>query len=252
MLAGQETFAALAKDPYDKAALIYENGYLGTIKQENLEAILKCVKASLVSRRQLYMKQFMKGLDSYGLEDIIKQNPKVSEAMFVIGRAAFTLPDANYLFSLMVPTYSEKGSTKQALEVKVMDHLQDLLIEIEDAETKELCDAPVAWKSENETDGSKDCNVTDGSEDKGHDVDGRDNNDDDVDGRDVIMTMMLMVVKTKDMMLVVEMIVTMLMVGIIMTMMMMVGRIRTMMLMIGKIMTRMLMVVVQRRGCLCE
>ena len=137
--AEQETLAAIAKDPLDKAALIYENGYLGTIKQENLEAILKCVKASLVSRRQLYMKQFMKGLDSYGLEDIIKQNPKVSEAMFVIGRAAFTLPDANYLFSLMVPTYSEKGSTKQALEVKVMDHLQDLLIKIEDAETKELC-----------------------------------------------------------------------------------------------------------------
>ena len=42
------------------------------------------------------------------------------------------MPDANYLFLLMVPNYLEVGSTRSCTEEQIMDYLQNSLIAFED------------------------------------------------------------------------------------------------------------------------
>lgn len=46
--------------------LILEHGYTGPVSNEHVEAITRSLKVSFVSRRALYMKEFMIGLESYG------------------------------------------------------------------------------------------------------------------------------------------------------------------------------------------
>ena len=45
----------------------------------------KALRVSFVSCRCLYMKEFMLGLSSYGLDQMIIQNPLVCQPLFVAG-----------------------------------------------------------------------------------------------------------------------------------------------------------------------
>ena len=62
--------------------LIIDNGYTGAIKKENLDDIVRSSQVSFVSCRCLYMKEFMLGLSSYGLDQMIIQNPLVCQPLF--------------------------------------------------------------------------------------------------------------------------------------------------------------------------
>jgi len=74
------------------------------------------------------MKEFLKGMATYGLADLIENFPSVCQQLFVSGNFDKQLtPDANYLFSLMEPQYSPVGSSKRQIEEAVMDHFQDSL-----------------------------------------------------------------------------------------------------------------------------
>lgn len=113
--------------------LILDHGYTGTISNEHAEEIIRSLKVSFVSRRCLYMKEFMIGAKSYGLDTIIREHPSTCEPLFVNGELKNNLvPSADYLFSLMVPNYSEVGSTRRCTEEKIMDYLQDTLIAFEE------------------------------------------------------------------------------------------------------------------------
>ena len=112
--------------------LIIDNGYTGAIKEENLEAIIRSLKVSFVSRRCLYMKEFMLGLSSYDLDKMIMQKPLVCQPLFVFGELKKDItPDADYLFSLLQPQYSREGTSRRCYEEDVMDFFQDILNDCE-------------------------------------------------------------------------------------------------------------------------
>ena len=75
----------------------------------------------------------MIGLNSYGLADIIRKYPKKCEPLFINGDLKTGLvPDADYLFSVMQPVYSERDSSGKCTEEKMMDYFQDTLNAFED------------------------------------------------------------------------------------------------------------------------
>ena len=80
----------------------------------------------------MYLKEFMKGLELYGLAELIKQNPESCKPLFVRGSVQGV--DANYVFSLMKPNFSLDGSSRKEIEESVMYSFQDFLISLEDHE----------------------------------------------------------------------------------------------------------------------
>lgn len=81
------------------------------IKEENLDAIVTSLQVSFVSCRCLYMKEFMLGLSSYGLDQMIIQKPLACQPLFVAGDLEEDVtPDADYLFSLLESHYSREGT----------------------------------------------------------------------------------------------------------------------------------------------
>ena len=113
--------------------LILEHGYTGQVCNEHMDAIIRSLEVSFVSRRCLYMKEFMIGLQSYGWDEIITQKPFQCQPLFVNGDLKEGLtPNADYMFSLMVPQHSKEGTSRRCIEEELIDHLQDTLIAFED------------------------------------------------------------------------------------------------------------------------
>lgn len=148
-----DLLAEIGKDPAKHIDYICENGYGGVIDINHADAVIRSLKVSLVSHRMLYMREFRKGLDVYGLGDLIQSNPDVCEALFVKGNEK-PPPDANYLFSLISPAYSEVGSSRKSSEEIIMDHFQDFLMEVEDTQITGYKEV-VAWKADGDQDQDK-------------------------------------------------------------------------------------------------
>ena len=141
--------------------MIFEHGYTGVVDDDHIDEILRSLKVSLVNRRPLYMREFLKGMATYGLAELILKYPSVCQPLFVSGNFKEHLtPDANYLFSLMDPQYSPSGSTRRRIEEDVMDHFQDCLNVFEDGSIIGHS-AAVAW---NYKDANLDCQTPDGAE----------------------------------------------------------------------------------------
>lgn len=95
------------------ADFIIDNGYTGEIKGGNMKAIIRSLQVSFVSRRCLYMEEFMIER-SYGLDNIIIKMPLVCQLLFVIGELKEEVaPAADYLFSLLEPHYSRVGTSRR-------------------------------------------------------------------------------------------------------------------------------------------
>ena len=78
------------------------------------------------------MKEFMLGLSSYGLDQMIMQKPLVCQPLFVIGELKKDVTvDADYLFSLLQPHYSREGTSRRCFEEDIMDFFQDTLNDYE-------------------------------------------------------------------------------------------------------------------------
>lgn len=124
--------------------LILENNYTGLLDQEHINDIINSMKVSYVSQRSVYMKEFLKGLNVYGLGNIISSCPEICQKLFVGDHKKDTIPDSNYLFSLFNPDYCEQGSSRRVIEEAIMDYFQDTLQDIEDALITGYT-APIAW-----------------------------------------------------------------------------------------------------------
>ena len=141
--------------------IIFEHGYTGVVDEYHVDEILRSLKVSLVNRRSLYMKEFLMGMSTYGLAELIQSHPSVCQPLFVSGNLKEQLtPDANYLFSLMDPQYSPSGSSRRQIEEDVMDHFQDCLNLFED-ESIVGHSAAVAW---NYKDSNLDNEIPEGAE----------------------------------------------------------------------------------------
>ena len=133
---------------------ILDSGYTGVVDPNFIEDIVNSLKVRFVSSRMLYMQEFKKGLDVYGLGNMIEMNPDLCRSFFVNDFKNDFVPDADYLFSLMEPVYADEGSTKRVIEESIMDYLQDVLIAIEDTPVSGFSTA-VAWNyDESESDAS--------------------------------------------------------------------------------------------------
>lgn len=91
------------------------------------------------------MKEFMEGLQLYGLAKIILSKPEVCKALFVKPDGAQDQVNANYVFSLVQPMYSAPGSSRKQVKENIMDHLQDFLIGLEDEENITGYASPITW-----------------------------------------------------------------------------------------------------------
>lgn len=104
---------------------IVDHGYTGQIDQEHIRDITGSILIGLITKRQVYLKEFMKGLEFYGLAELIKQNPESCKHLFLMGSVRSV--DANYVFSLMKPNFSLDGSSRKEIEESVMISFQDFL-----------------------------------------------------------------------------------------------------------------------------
>ena len=111
---------------------IVDSNYTGRIDDDHIEEILRSVKVTFVNERALCMREFGKGLDLYGIQEVMRSNPDLLRKFFVKDLQENMLPDANYLFSLMRPAYSEAGTNRRSVEEAVMDNFQDMLMNVED------------------------------------------------------------------------------------------------------------------------
>ena len=96
----------------------------------------------------------MRGLELYGLADIIKPKPEIYKPLFVMGQAKDV--DANYVFSLMKPRYAVEGSTRREVEESVMDSFQDFLISLEDEKKISGYSEALTWNYEDSGDRGSD------------------------------------------------------------------------------------------------
>ena len=91
---------------------ILDNGYTGVVEGSHAEDLISSLKVKFVSNRILYMNEFKKGLDVYGLGDMIMKNPDACRSLYVKKFCADMVPDADYLFTLVEPVFSEEGSSR--------------------------------------------------------------------------------------------------------------------------------------------
>ena len=128
--------------------IIIEHGYTGVINQDHIDDITRSIMVSLVNRRRLYLCEFMKGMELYGLAELIRRNPESCKPLFV--QATDESVDANYVFSLMKPKYSPEGSSRKRVEESVMDHFQDFLLSLEDEKRISGYKEAIAWNYDEE------------------------------------------------------------------------------------------------------
>lgn len=147
----KELFDAVrACDTFEGALcdVIVDHGYTGIIDHDHKEDVIGTMQLSIMTKRLLYMKEFCEGLKLYGAYDVIRGNASLCKPLFVKG--SNQVVDANYVFSLVNPSYSEQGSSKRPLEEAVIDNLQDFLMSLEDEQITGYSE-PVAWKDFNDT-----------------------------------------------------------------------------------------------------
>jgi len=126
----RELLNAIKEDIAAHTDTIIEHGYTGTVNASHIEEILSSVAISLVSKRLVYLKEFLNGLDSCGLNDIIQTYPEACKPLFVRYAGNNDAVDANYLFSSLDPEHAEEGSSQRKVEESTMD-LQDFLFRLE-------------------------------------------------------------------------------------------------------------------------
>lgn len=82
-----ELLDEIRKDVFNNQDTIIDHGYTGHINQANVESIIASVVVSIMSRRILCLKEFRKGLNLYGLADIICRYPRVTfKLLFLVSR----------------------------------------------------------------------------------------------------------------------------------------------------------------------
>ena len=129
---------------------ILDHGYTSVIDNGHADEIVGSVVISLVSKRIIYLKEFMQGLTLYGIDKLLTRAPGLCKSLFVQGLNEDEV-DANYLFSCIQPEYSEPGTSRRLLEEQVVDNFQDFLNSVEDTEVSGYS-APVAWNYQDEGD----------------------------------------------------------------------------------------------------
>ena len=85
---------------------------------------------SISSRRILHLNEFLRNLELFGIKEMLLENKTLLRSLSI--NSFETVVNTNYVFSLVEPTLSDKGSFRKSAEEKMLDNLQDFLIMTED------------------------------------------------------------------------------------------------------------------------
>ncbi|XP_077352964.1 G2/M phase-specific E3 ubiquitin-protein ligase-like isoform X1 [Festucalex cinctus] len=106
-------------------------GYTSHIKLDNRDKIIRAIVLHSTTRLIPMLQQIRnrKGLELYGLLDQMSGNTDAFHSLFVPGKN--TKPDADFIMMNCQPRFSEKGTSKETTERKIINFLQDFLQELE-------------------------------------------------------------------------------------------------------------------------
>ena len=144
----KELLQRIRDDPLKESDVIIENGYTGTINKGNIECIIGTVMIGITSRRINYLSEFLRGLETFGVKNYLFSHKHLLEPVFTISNDFVV--NANYVFSLLKPSFSLAASSKRIVEERVLDYIQDFLIMLEDTSVTGPSEA-LAYHSEDLT-----------------------------------------------------------------------------------------------------
>ncbi|XP_048017316.1 uncharacterized protein LOC125280751 isoform X2 [Megalobrama amblycephala] len=116
----------------DLSERIVACGYTGPLTCDRKEEIVSAVVLHSSVRILPMLQQMCRGLELYGLHEMVKQNQPLFQPLFVPGH--FTKPDADFLMMALSPILSEVGSVKRQRESRIVNYLQDFIQSLEDEE----------------------------------------------------------------------------------------------------------------------
>ena len=103
---------------------------------------------SISSPRILYLNEFFRGLELFGIKETLLENKTLLRSLFI--NSFDTALNANYAFSLVKPTLSEEGSFLKSVEEKMLDHLQYFLMMMRNQTISGVKES-LAYDTDNET-----------------------------------------------------------------------------------------------------
>jgi hypothetical protein len=153
-LTEKQQLDSIREEPTSHDEFIIEHGYTGIINADNVDAIIATVMISMISRRLLYLSEFLKGLELFDVAANVTQHPSIFKEAFVNTNRGKV--DANYVVSLFSPVHSPEGTSRRHIEEQIVDCFQDFLIQLEDNKVSGYSEA-IAWKNQDEQDESVAC-----------------------------------------------------------------------------------------------
>ncbi|XP_057197091.1 uncharacterized protein LOC130558603 [Triplophysa rosa] len=108
-------------------------GYIGIVSVEKKEEIIRAITLHATLKLVSMLQEIRKGFELYGLGDVMTKHPEICQSLFVPGTE--TEADADFVISICQAEFSEKGSYREQVEVAIMNHLQDLLQELEQSDS---------------------------------------------------------------------------------------------------------------------
>ena len=128
--------------------MFQSNYHTGVINVENVDNILGAIMESMSSWRILYLNEFLRGLEVFGIKETLLENKTLLRSLFI--NYSDTVVNANYIFFLVEPTFSNEGSFRKSIEQKMLGHLQDFLITMEDEKISSVSES-LAYRTEDKT-----------------------------------------------------------------------------------------------------
>uniref|UniRef100_A0A3Q2FXH8 Uncharacterized protein n=1 Tax=Cyprinodon variegatus TaxID=28743 RepID=A0A3Q2FXH8_CYPVA len=104
-------------------------GYTTQIKMDYKAQMICAIILHSTTRLIPMLQQLRKGLELCGLVNQMNVNAEACRPLFVPGK--ITKPDADFIMMNCQPQYSEKGTSKERAEKKIINFLQDFLEELE-------------------------------------------------------------------------------------------------------------------------
>uniref|UniRef100_A0A673HNT1 Uncharacterized protein n=1 Tax=Sinocyclocheilus rhinocerous TaxID=307959 RepID=A0A673HNT1_9TELE len=97
-------------------------GYTSQINHEQKESIIRAIVLHSTTRLIPILQQLQNGMQLYGLVDQLSKNSELCKPLSIF-------------FIFRKPQYSEKGTSKERIERKVTNFLQDFLQELDEGDT---------------------------------------------------------------------------------------------------------------------
>ncbi|KAK9526322.1 hypothetical protein VZT92_015030 [Zoarces viviparus] len=122
-----------ASDMTPHIQAILDCGYTGKVDMEHKENILRAIRLHVKTKRMPMLQQLREGLKVYDLIKVMQTKPEECRSLFIFRDDDSV--DSHYIMSHLAPELSVSGSSKQVKESKILEHFQDFLLELDDAQT---------------------------------------------------------------------------------------------------------------------